>query len=108
MRTIARRCRTCVSESFLATLAHTPSRHGLSAAPSLDAKGLRGDHWIYFAKGQFPPEAMLFPRECDLVHFISACIGTGPFRDLRRTRIAGYGPAEKFRLPDGRRIDLLC
>ena len=107
LKTVAGRCATRISRPFLIRLGQRLAASGVYTEPPLDSKGLRGSDWVYFANGPFPPDAMLFPKERDLLRFVSACIGTGAFRDLRPARIARNGGRE-FRLPDGRRIDLLC
>lgn len=106
--TVAAQCGSRLTSRFLSQLGVRLHARGLATSPSLDSKGLRRSDWIYFAKGHFPPDAMLFPRERDLVRFVSSCIGTGVFRDLRHFRTGRRASAEEFRLPDGRRVDLLC
>ncbi len=107
LRTVVDRCDARLSGRFLSKLSERLAAKGVYTEPPLDSKGLRGRDWIYFASGPFPPDELLFPKERDLLRFVSACIGTGVFRDLRPARFARNGGRE-FRLPDGRRIDLLC
>lgn len=107
LSTVVDRCNARLSQRFLSKLRERLSANGVYTEPPIDSKGLRGRDWIYFARGPFPPDELLFPRERDLLRFVSACIGTGVFRDLRPARFARNGGRE-YRLPDGRRIDLLC
>lgn len=107
LRTVVERCDARLSRRFLARLSERLAAKGIYTEPPLESKGLRGRDWIYFASGPFPPDELLFPRERDLLRFVSACIGTGIFRDLRPAKFARNGGRE-FRLAGGRRIDLLC
>ena len=59
-------------------------------------------HWT------IPARFSLFPRETDLQRFVQACLGSGAFRNLELCKLKGHSSGREFRLPDGRRIDLLC
>ena len=76
--------------------------------PRLADPGLRLDDWVWLSTGPFPPDSALFPRESDLQRFVQACLGSGVFRTLELFKAKGHASGREFRLPDGRRIDLLC
>ncbi|MEO8360749.1 MAG: endonuclease NucS domain-containing protein [Vicinamibacteria bacterium] len=50
----------------------------------------------------------MFPRERDLQKFVEACMGMGPFRDLRVFQDGRRAVGREYHLPDGQRVDLLC
>ena len=106
--TVVSECGSRTSAAFLARLEDHLSAAGLCTEPPLDASALRRDDWIRFSTQPFPPDELLFPRERDLQRFVQACLGTGHFRDLRLYQEGRRTLGREFRLPDGRRIDLLC
>jgi hypothetical protein len=70
--------------------------------------GLRLDDWVLFSTGPFPAASAFFSRESDLQRFVEACLGSSVFRNLEPFKPDGRRSCREFRLPDGRRIDLLC
>lgn len=108
LATIADECGTRVVAGFLSELSLQLSAAGLHTEPPLSVSALRRDDWIRFSTEPFPPAELLFPRERDLQKFVQACLGIGPFRGLRPYQEGRKTLGWEFRLPDGKRIDLLC
>ena len=108
--TVAAGCGTKVQAGFLSKLRLQLEGAGLHTEPPLSSPGLRRDNRIRFSTEPFPPDEPLFPRERDLQTFVQACLGLGvmPFRGLRLYQEGRKALGREFRLPDRRRIDLLC
>ncbi len=81
---------------------------GIYTEPGLADAGLRPGDWVWLSTGPFPPDSALFPKESDLQRFVQACLGSAAFRNLELYKVKGGASGREFRLPDGRRIDLLC
>lgn len=107
LRTVTALCGQKASTRFLTRLDEDLRAAGIYTEPSLVDSSLKLDDWVLFAKSPFLPQAIYFPKERDLQHFVEACIGSGPFRHLEACRLPGVKSGREFRLPSGR-IDLLC
>ncbi len=109
LRTIVNACgRRSSSVSFLADLEDRLNQAGIYTEPPLTDTGLRRDDWVLFSTGPFPAVSTFFSKESDLQRFVEACLGTGVFRNLEPFTPDGRRSCREFRLPDSRRIDLLC
>ena len=108
LRTILTECRRRGSPRALEEIDRGLTQAGIYTAPRLPDDGLRLNDWVWFSTGPIPPDSAFFPREADLQKFVQACLGSGPFRNLEAARAEGGRSGREFRLPDGRRIDLLC
>ncbi len=108
LRTIAAACGKRASASFLASLQERLNQSSIYTEPPLVDSGLRLDDWVLFSTGPFPAAATFFSKESDLQRFVEACLGSSVFRNLEPFKPDGRRSCREFRLPDGRRIDLLC
>ena len=108
LRTIATACGKRASAPFLASLQDRLNQSSMYTEPPLIDPGLRLDDWVLFSTGPFPAAAAFFSKESDLQRFVEACLGTSVFRNLEPFKPDGRRSCREFRLPDGRRIDLLC
>jgi len=108
LRTITAECRRRGSAHFFETLDLRLREAGIYTDPPLVDSGLRLDDWVLFSTGPFPPDSSFFPKEKDLKRFVEACLGSGVFRNLELCKLPGRQSGREFRLPDGRKIDLLC
>jgi len=108
LRTILTQCRRRGSPRALEEIDRGLTQAGIYTAPRLPDEGLRLNDWVWFSTGPIPPDSAFFPREADLRKFVQACLGSGAFRNLEAARGEGGRSGREFRLPDGRRIDLLC
>lgn len=108
LRTVTSDCRRRGSKAFLDTLEQQLNAGGVYSDPPLGDPSLRLDDSVLFSTGPIPPDSAFFPREKDLQLFIESCLGSGDFRNLEGFRGPGRVSGREFRLPDGRRIDLLC
>lgn len=108
LRTMLADCGKRGSAGVLAEIEARFTEAGIYTEPRLADSGLRLDDWVWFSTGPFPPDSAFFPREADLQRFVQACIGSGAFRNLELCKVKGHASGREFRLPDGRRIDLLC
>ena len=108
LRTIASACEKRASAQFLASLQDRLNQSSVYTEPPLIDSGLRLDDWVLFSTGPFPAAAAFFSKESDLQRFVEACLGSAVFRNLEPFRGGGRRSGREFRLPDGRRIDLLC
>lgn len=108
LRTIASACGKRASATFLAVLQDRLNKSSIYTDPPLTDSGLRLDDWVLFSTGTFPAAEAFFSKESDLQRFVEACLGTSVFRNLEPFKPDGRRSCREFRLPDGRRIDLLC
>ena len=108
LRTVTTDCGHRASAAFMEDLQERLKEAGVYTEPPLTDAGLRLGDWVRFSSGPFPPDSAFFPRERDLQRFVEACLGTGPFRNLEPYRVGRRIMWREFRLPDGRKIDLLC
>jgi hypothetical protein len=108
LRTILADCGKRGSAGVLAEIEARLTEAGIYTEPRLADAGLRLGDWVWLSTGPFPPDSALFPKESDLQRFVLACLGSGAFRNLELYKGKGGISGREFRLPDGRRIDLLC
>lgn len=108
LRTILTECGKKASSKALAEIDTRLAEAKIYTDPKLTDPGLRRADWIWLSTGPFPPDSALFPKEKDMQRFVQACLGTSKFRNLHLFKAGGYPSGREFRLPDGRRIDLLC
>lgn len=108
LRTIVTVCGKRASAPFLASLQERLNQSSIYTEPPLTDSGLRLDDWVLFSTGPFPAAAAFFSKESDLQRFVEACLGSSVFRNLEPFKPDGRRSCREFRLPDGRRIDLLC
>lgn len=108
LRTIASACGKRASAPFLASLQDRLNHASIYTEPPLIDSGLRLDDWVLFSTGPFPAAAAFFSKESDLQRFVEASLGSSVFRNLEPFKPDGRRSCREFRLPDGRRIDLLC
>jgi hypothetical protein len=96
------------SASFLDSLQERLKQSSIYTEPPLTDAGLRLDDWVLFSTGPFPAASTFFSKESDLQRFVEACLGGSVFRNLEPFKPDGRRSCREFRLPDGRKIDLLC
>jgi len=108
LRTIATACGKRASIPFLASLQERLNQSNIYTDPPLIDSGLRLDDWVLFSTGPFPAASTFFSKESDLQRFVEACLGSSVFRNLEPFKVDGRRSCREFRLPGGRRIDLLC
>ncbi|MBP1779469.1 MAG: Endonuclease NucS, partial [candidate division NC10 bacterium] len=90
------------AKPFLAALARRLADERIFSRPLLTEAGLDRHDRVQFALVPFPPDAMLFDKERELLAFIEAAVGTyGPLKGLRLK-------GTEYRLRSLRRVDLLC
>lgn len=106
--TVTAACKRRGTKRFLKELEDRLEKAGIYTEPPLADSGLHLDDWVRFSTGPFPPDSWFFPREKDLRRFVEACLGSGEFRNLEVCKFPGRKSGREFRLPDGRKIDLLC
>jgi hypothetical protein len=105
LRTILSECGKRASARALTEIEMRLTAEGINTEPKLGDPGLRRDDWVFLSTGPIPPDSALFPREKDLQRFVQACLGSSTFRNLELFK---GKEGREYRLPDGRRIDLLC
>lgn len=101
-------CRKRSSPKALTQIDQAFVEAGLHCRPRLTEPGLRRGDWVLVSTETIPPELLLFRDERQLRTFVKECLGTGPFRNLELFDSGSGSSSEEFRLPDGRRIDLVC
>ena len=109
LRTVTRECGLKkASLPFLQRLRRQLAQAGVFTAPSLTDLGLNPGDWVRFSTGPFPSAPLVFAKEVHLQRLVLASLGQGIFQNLKPFRSKGNTSGMEYRLPDGRRIDLLC
>lgn len=113
--TVRRKLRTLVSllgtratERVLQEIEDALAAEGVFANPAIGGNRQSLDDWIELSLEPFSDEPALFAREKDLVAFVEHSLGVGLFRGLVPYTKGESGSGREHRLPDNRRIDLLC
>lgn len=108
LRTVTARCGHRGTRAFLLVLQAELERHGVFAEPNLADPGLQLDDWVLFSNVPFGSSDLLFGKEKHLARFVESSLGKKPFRNLVPYSDAKHTTGLEYRLPSGRRIDLLC
>jgi hypothetical protein len=109
LRTITHECGyKKASLPFLERLRQEIAEAGLFTSPSLVDLGLNPSDWVRFSRDPFPAEPLVFRKEKHLQQLVLASLGQGVFRNLKPFRSKGNPSGFEYRVPKGRRIDLLC
>ncbi len=109
LRTVTHECGyRKASLPFLERLRQQVAQAGLFTDPSLTDPGLNPKDWVRFSTEPFPSPPLVFTKEVHLQRLVLASLGQGVFRNLKPFRSKGNASGMEYRLPDDRRIDLLC
>lgn len=109
LRTITYECGyKKASLPFLERLRRGLREAGLFTKPSLVDRGLNPNDWVRFSRDPFPGDLLVFRKERHLQELVLASLGQGVFRNLKPFRTPGNPSGFEYRLPNGRKIDLLC
>ncbi len=81
----------------------------LHADADLMDRSVGASDWVTISTQPFPAKQSTFTTEKALAHFVEQAIGTGPFKGLMHfPKANATQAAREYRLPSGRKIDLLC
>lgn len=107
-RSIVSLAGTRATRRVISDLQDVMGQEGVFANPPIDGDLPSLDSWIELSLEPASDEPALFAREKDLVTFVEHTLGVGVFRSLVPFTHGTTGSAREYRLPDDRRIDLLC
>ncbi len=108
LRTLVGLLGSRATERVLREIDDVLTAHGVFCQPPLIGNRQSLDEWVELSLEPFTDEPALFALEKDLVAFVEHTLGVGVFRDLVPFTKGESGSAREHRLPDNRRIDLLC
>jgi hypothetical protein len=91
-----------ITRPFLAEFDQALTTASLFTRPSLVARPLLQDECVEFSTRPFDPQSVFFETEAELREFLRRAVGVMPPLEALQER------AYEYRLPSGKRIDLLC